>query len=99
MDSTTEKAAKLSILIQNANGDPRTSAYCSARALNLLQAAVRMPGGVERTELERGAAGWSMRAEQLSRSEARLAQPLPGACTDLCDAANDGPAGNNRGLV
>lgn len=56
-----------------AKRDSNSSAYCSAKALACLQAAVRIPGGIQRAALERSAAGWSMRAEQFHRRESRAA--------------------------
>jgi hypothetical protein len=44
---------------------------CRAKANALLQAAIDKPLGEERALLERSAAAWSMRADQLYRSEAR----------------------------
>lgn len=98
MNSTDEKAAELPSSAQDAANNSSSSAYCAAKALALLQAAVRMPSGVERTTFERSAAAWSMRAEQLSRSEAKAAQALPGACAEFPDPA-ESEVGNNRGSV
>lgn len=72
--SDTQKTAELPAPKQLGRRDPNSSAFCTAKALALLQSAVRMPSGIERTAFERGAAGWSMRAEQLHRNETRFAQ-------------------------
>ena len=85
--SDTRKIAQLSAPKQLGRHDPNSSAFCTAKALALLQTAVRMPSGIERTAFERGAAGWSMRAEQLHRNETRFAQdqltPLGASRTPL----------------
>jgi hypothetical protein len=51
--------------------------YCRAKAHDLIEAAIDKPIGNERALLERSAAGWAMRAEQLHRSDARLFAELP----------------------
>ncbi len=97
--SDTQNTAELSAPVQNARGDPKSSAYCSAKALAILQAAVRMPSGIERAALERGAAGWSMRAEQLYRSETRFAQVQLGGCDELSDATQNEVQDGGRGSL
>ena len=53
------------------------AAHCRAKAQALVQTAIDTPMGIERSLIERSAAAWSMRAEQLQRSEMRLAASLP----------------------
>ena len=57
------------------------AAHCRAKAQALVQTAIDTPMGIERSLLERSAAAWSMRAEQLLRSELRLvaSPPEPGS--------------------
>src|SRR5678816_284398 len=54
-----------------------TAEYCRAKAHDLVHTAIQKALGEERALLERSAAAWSMRAEQLHRSEARLAAEQP----------------------
>jgi hypothetical protein len=53
-----------------------TAERCRDKAKDNLLLAVQMPGGDERTLLERSAAAWSIRAGQLERQETRLAPQL-----------------------
>jgi len=48
--------------------------------------------GIERALLERGAAAWSMRAEQLSRAETRLVAKLPEPGSNVDDLRLAGPS-------
>ena len=60
-----------------------TAEYCRAKAHDLVQAALDRATGNERSLLERNAAAWAMRADQLQRSERRLAAPaVPGSEAD-----------------
>jgi hypothetical protein len=52
-----------------------TAQYGRAKAHDLVQAAIDKAIGNERSLLERSAAVWARRADQLQRSEARLAAP------------------------
>lgn len=52
-----------------------TAEYCRAKAHDLVQAALDRATGNERSLMERNAAAWAMRADQLQRSERRLAAP------------------------
>ena len=54
-----------------------TAEYCRAKAHDLVQAAIDKSIENERSLLERSAAAWAMRADQLQRSEARLTAPAP----------------------
>lgn len=49
--------------------------YCRTKAHDLVRAALGTAMGNERALLERSAAAWSMRADQLQRGKARLAIP------------------------
>lgn len=61
-------------------GHSRKSAEsCRDKAQALIQSAIGKPAGNERSLLERSAAAWSMRAEQLQRSETRKAAGLAGS--------------------
>jgi hypothetical protein len=60
-----------------------TAEYCRAKAHDLVQAALDRATGNERSLMERNAAAWAMRADQLQRSERRLAAPAgPGSEAD-----------------
>jgi hypothetical protein len=60
-----------------------TAEYCRAKAHDLVQAALDRATGNERSLMERNAAAWAMRADQLQRSERRLAAPaVPGSEAD-----------------
>ena len=66
-------------------GDGDTAEYCRAKAHDLVQAAINRPPGDERLLLERSAAAWSMRAEQLNRRETRLTPPPAGPGPEVDD--------------
>jgi len=70
---TTESARQPEHAVHKNN----TAEYCRAKAQALVQTAIETPMGIERSLLERSAAAWSMRAEQLHRGELRLAAELP----------------------
>jgi len=54
----------------------KSATACREKAVENLALAVGMQAGEERSILERTAAAWSMRAVQLERHEARLAEHL-----------------------
>ncbi|MFL6850366.1 MAG: hypothetical protein ACJ8EH_05860 [Sphingomicrobium sp.] len=60
-----------------------TATACREKAVENLALAVGMQAGDERIVLERTAAAWSMRAVQLGRHEARLAQELQQEVLDV----------------
>jgi len=69
-----------------------TAAHCHAKAQSLVHAAINTPMGIERSLLERSAAAWSMRAEQLSRAETRLVAKLPDPGSTVDDLRLAGPS-------
>ena len=62
-----------------------SSGNCRAKAHEFFQAAMKKPPGEERALLERSAAAWSMRADQLRRGETRC-----------CDEAREGQRPDRR---
>src|SRR4051794_5292355 len=69
---------------------PDTAAGCREKATANLAQAVSLHTGHERTLLERSAAAWSMRAEQLQRQESKFAPGHAGPESDRCENEGGG---------